>query len=227
MSAARLVVHLDEAIGTISPFIYGSAGPSAVRLNDLYCQADGVFSFAFGYMAQTLREYSEAFGCNVQANWVGEEVRSGGGFAEFGSAQSSRINLYCNTDIGTPATDLTPTGIGGIPLTVLDNKVYACEVLLVAAMSPHIAGDTLCAAWKLEFLVHGGSVGNPAVLVGSQNKLLFSRDPNPIIDTWDVNVSIGGPKDIKITVTQGAAPGSVRWDAELNMAQVVVTDEPI
>lgn len=214
----------------ISPLLYGSGGPSAVRLNELSCDAQGVFSLAFGYLTQTLREYSEAFGCNVQANWVGEAVRSGGGFAEFGSAQSSRLNLYCQTDGGTPSTDLTPTGTGGIPLTVLPNKVYACEVLLVAAQDRHFSGNTLCAAWKLEFLVHGGSPGSNALLVGTLNKLLFSRDPNPIIDPWDVTVTVGGPgplaTDIKITVTQGAFPGTVRWDAELNMAQVIVTDNP-
>lgn len=214
-----------------SPFNISAGGPSSIQLNEPSCEAYGVFSLAFGYIAQTLMEYSEAFGCNVQANWVGEAVRSGGGFHEFGSAQSSRINLYCHTDAGgTPSTDLTPTGIGGFPLTVLPNKVYACEVLLVAAMDQHLPGDTLCAAWKLEFLVHGGSPGSNAMLVGTLNKLLFSRDPNPIIDTWDVNVTVGGPgplaTDIKITVTQGAAPGLVRWDAELNMAQVIVTDNP-
>jgi hypothetical protein len=213
-----------------SPFNISAGGPGSVQLNERTCDAYGVFSLAFGYIAQTLMEYSEAFGCNVQANWVGEAVRSGGGFAEFGSAQSSRINLYCHTDPYTPFTDLTPTGIGGFPLTVLPNKVYACEVLLVAAMDMHIPGDTLCAAWKLEFLVHGGSPGSNAMLVGSLNKLLFSRDPNPIIDPWDVNVTVGGPgplaTDIKITVTQGVSPRTVRWDAELNMAQVIVRDEP-
>lgn len=215
-----------------SPFKSSRGGASATQLYEESAIADGVFSLAFGYNVHTTKEYSLAYGNAAEARWVGEEVFSSGGFrgAAIGSAQKSSINLYGETVPGTPG-NVTPTGLNGLTLTVADLKVYACELLVVAASTPRMPGPPLAAAWKMEFLVHGMGAPENAVIVGSINKNQFSRDPSPIIDTWDVNVSIGGPgvplKDLAVTVYQGVVGGdNVRWDAVLTMAQVGIDEMP-
>jgi hypothetical protein len=212
-----------------SPFRAGVGGHSAIQLYEQSSIAEGVFSFAFGYIVNTSREYSLAFGHLARTNWVGESAFASGGFFSWGSAQRSEVNLYGETTPMDPTGAITPTGIGGLPLTVEPEKVYACELLVAAVRAPYFPMDPpLASGWKLEFLVHGRDLGQNAVIVGTTNKLQFSRDPSPIIDTWDVNVSMGGPgpftTDILVTVTQGAdVGGAVRWDAVLKSAQVVST----
>jgi hypothetical protein len=214
-----------------SPFRSSRGGASAIQLYGSSAVANGVFSLAFGYNVETTREYSLAFGCLAKAHWIGEEVFASGGFTPLpGTAQKSSINLYGETVPGTPG-NVTPTGLDGIPLTVEDLKVYACELLVVAASTPRMPGPPLAASWKMEFLVHGMGLVENAVIVGSINKNQFSRDPSPIIDAWDVNISMAGPgvplKNLAVTVYQGVVGAeNVRWDAVLTMAQVVIEEMP-
>lgn len=223
----------------ISPFIHrpglggGPSMPGAIQLNERSCSANAPFAFAFGQWVEANGMYSMAFGYTASTRWWGEEAHSSGSDAGIGGAQRSAVNIYGTTGGPTLSGDLTPTGLNagvvGTELYLDENKVYACELLVVAAFYPRIVGVTppLAAAWKLEFLVHGMGAGENAVIVGTKNKNLFSRDPDPIIDPWDVNVSIGGlpgSNHLKVTVTGGV--DTVRWDAVLTSAQVSVYSQP-
>jgi hypothetical protein len=178
-----------------------------------------------------------AFGYLASTRWWGEEAHSSGNDIGIGGgAQRSVVNLFGTTGLPDMVGDLTPTGLNpsggfvpGTELFLVDDRVYACELLVVAAFYPRISGMTppIAAAWQLEFLVHGMSSGEIPVIVGTINKNQFSRDPSAIIDPWDVNVSVVGPamsKQLKVTVTGGIE--LVRWDAVLNMAQVSVFSQP-